>query len=274
MLFQNGDHCIHYITRGDSGGLPIFILHAMGTDHRAMEAWLEPVFEQTKGFRRIYVDLPGHGGSRVGESGLHHSDEILDLLLSFVDYATEGSPFALLGKSFGGYMAQGIYGKRTNLVKGLALLVTPMHQITERHLPAKTVLVQEEGLLNGIPEDIALSFDTLMTVQTKEHLTRFLEEIQPGRTLADRAFLTSKWRTEGYFFSEDPLGGQQSNDLPALFLFGRQDAICGYEDQKPLLELFPRGTWAVLEGAGHMIDMEQRPLVQALVAEWLARCSK
>lgn len=35
---------IHYKIIGE--GKPLVILHSMGTDHRAMQAWLEPLFNE------------------------------------------------------------------------------------------------------------------------------------------------------------------------------------------------------------------------------------
>ncbi len=46
-------------------GFPILILHSMGTDHRSMKSWLEPIFNNLIGFQRIYIDLPSHGRSLI-----------------------------------------------------------------------------------------------------------------------------------------------------------------------------------------------------------------
>lgn len=42
-------------------GFPILIMHSMGTDHKSMKAWIEPIFDEIQGFQRIYIDLPAHG---------------------------------------------------------------------------------------------------------------------------------------------------------------------------------------------------------------------
>jgi pimeloyl-ACP methyl ester carboxylesterase len=58
---------------------------------------------------------------------------------------------------------------------------------------------------------------------------------------------------------------------PALILTGRQDDITGYADQYPLLPHYPRATFAVLDVAGHNLQIEQPDLFYALVSEWLDR---
>jgi pimeloyl-ACP methyl ester carboxylesterase len=58
---------------------------------------------------------------------------------------------------------------------------------------------------------------------------------------------------------------------PALILTGRYDNCCGYRDTFRILDNYPRGTYVVLDCAGHGLPTEQRALFQALVGEWLER---
>jgi len=89
-------------------GFPILILHSMGTDHRSMKPWLEPIFSQLQGVQRIYIDLPAHGKSCIDDS-LRSSDDMLLNLLDFIDQLFPDQGFSLVGFSFGGYLAQGIF---------------------------------------------------------------------------------------------------------------------------------------------------------------------
>jgi pimeloyl-ACP methyl ester carboxylesterase len=262
-----GNTPVHYDRRGE--GYPLVILHALGTDHRSMKAWIEPLFENRAGWQRIYLDLPAHGQSRVPD-WVKTSDHILSILLEFLDTIIPTERFALAGKSFGGYVAQGIFGKKAELIDGLCLMVPPLHK-KDRSLPVRRVLERDEEALSGLDEDIATAFETLMVYQTRQNLRLFLEEVQPGRLLADRDFLTSEWRTQGYFFSFDPIEKNAVYPQPALFLLGRQDSICGFQDQWELLEHFPHATFSVLDRAGHMPEIEQRHLVQTLFSDWLDR---
>jgi pimeloyl-ACP methyl ester carboxylesterase len=58
---------------------------------------------------------------------------------------------------------------------------------------------------------------------------------------------------------------------PALFLNGRFDNWCGYREAYQLLDIYPRATFAVLDGTGHALAVEQKGLFRALVSEWLDR---
>jgi hypothetical protein len=58
---------------------------------------------------------------------------------------------------------------------------------------------------------------------------------------------------------------------PTLFLTGRQDNWCGYQDAYRLLDNYPRASFSVLDRAGHALPVEQKTLFRALVNEWLDR---
>lgn len=258
---------IHYEICGD--GFPLVILHAIGTDHRAMKAWIEPLLTNWPGWQRIYVDLPGHGQSKV-EPWVRTTDDILYVLLNWLESLLLDRPFALVAKSFGGYLAQGILHKKAEQIDGLCLLAPALH-VPERSLPARVTLERDEEAMSGLDPDIITAIETLLITQSRENIDSFLREVQPGRILADRAFLTSDWRTKGYFFSFEPISIKTRYPQPTLLLVGRQDAICGYQDHLALLESFPHATYSVLDRAGHMLEMEQRSIVQALFADWLKR---
>lgn len=267
---RHSSSSIFYESCGE--GYPLVILHGLGTDHRSMKAWMEPLFEKRTDWRRIYLDLPAHGHSSV-EDWVKTSNDLLEMLLRTIDSLLPGQRFSLIGKSFGGYLAQGILFKRAELVDSISLIAPALH-IKERTLPSRVVLESDEQLLASLDADIRTAFETLMIVQTEQSLEAFLQEVQPGRLLANREFLTSDWRTKGYFFSFEPFAEERIYPQSALFLLGRQDAICGYRDHFELLKHFPHSTFALLDHAGHMLEIEQRILVQAHLQEWLDQLGK
>ncbi len=82
MNVQTSKGSIHYEVHGE--GHPIVILHALAMDHRAMQAWIEPIFNtrslELANYRRIYIDLPAHGQSEIHEA-ITTSDELLASIL-------------------------------------------------------------------------------------------------------------------------------------------------------------------------------------------------
>lgn len=256
---------IHFVIHGE--GKPIIILHPLATDYRSMEAWLEPVFEKNLGYKRIYVDLPAHGQSRINET-VKTTDDFLCMLLQLIEELLGKESFSVIGMSFGGYLAQGLLYKLEDQVESIALLVPPT-KIKERQVPSRVILQREDEIFNGLDKEIAKAFDILLANQTHMTLSLFLKEFQPGRELANREFLGSEWRTKGYHFSFDPfLKGREYNQN-ALILTGRQDYICGFKDPFQLVDHFPNSTFITIGNTGHLIQIEQRKKVQAYINEWL-----
>ena len=256
---------IHYEVIGE--GFPLLILHAMGTDHRSMKGWLEPVFNKAEGFQRVYIDLPAHGRSYIDDD-VKSTDDMLGNLLDFIDGTFGEKEFSLIGTSFGGYLAQGIFHRRRSQVKGISLLATALH-LKVRNVPERVILEKDENLLSSLEPEIRAAFETLFICQNEATLAAFMEEIQPGRLLANRKFLSSDWRATGYYLCEEPFHDVETLPNSALFILGKQDYICGYKDHLSMLEKFPNSSLAVLDQTGHMLQIEKREVVQNLLKDWL-----
>ena len=65
---------LHHLIVGE--GYPILILHGSTLDHRHMFETFEPLFGATEGWKRIYVDMPGHGNSPPRDN-INSQDDLL-----------------------------------------------------------------------------------------------------------------------------------------------------------------------------------------------------
>src|SRR5664279_768995 len=137
MEYVVGDVTVHYVEHGD--GLPVLALHGAGVDHREVMACLDPVFEASTGYRRIYPDLLGMGLTPAPES-ISSADDVLEVLLGFIDGVVGELPLLVVGHSAGAYYGRAIAGLRPDQVVGLALLCpllegvrnVPEHEVTYR----------------------------------------------------------------------------------------------------------------------------------------------
>lgn len=89
-------------------GRPILMLHGYYPDHRLMKGCMEPIFAHRSGWQRIYLDLPGMGKTK-GESWIKNSDDILKIVVNFVENVIPNQHFSIVGESYGGYLAQGLF---------------------------------------------------------------------------------------------------------------------------------------------------------------------
>ncbi len=120
-----------------------------------------------------------------------------------------------------------------------------------------------------IPED-AENFNSMAVIQSNIIYERYKNEIMSGVKTADIGFLESL-KENGYEFSFDVDKINKKFDKPALILLGKQDSSVGYKDAWNILENFPRATFAVLDKAGHNLQIEQGELFNSLINEWLIR---
>lgn len=253
----------------EGGGTPVLALHGWAPDHRLMLGCLEPVFARRTGYRRLYPDLPGMGKSPAPPS-IASSDDVLDAVQSFVDDLIGDAPFLLVGESYGGYLARALIRSRAEQVLGLALVcpVGTKLEKTERTVPDRRVLRPDPELLDSLDDRLAEEFAAISVVQTPETVRRFRDEILAGLDLANTdamARIRQRWQ-----LTEDPEGSEQF-ERPTLILSGRQDSSVGYLDQFALLPRYPRASFAVLDMAGHYLQVEQPELFDALLLEWLDR---
>src|SRR5688572_15497191 len=123
---------VHFAEHG--AGTPVLALHGVGVDHREMAASLEPAFAGRAGYRRIYPDLPGMGRTPAPET-VASSDDVVEVLLGFVDAVVEDQAFLVAGHSYGGYLARAIANRRPGQVAGLALLCTTGGRTRDDELP-------------------------------------------------------------------------------------------------------------------------------------------
>jgi pimeloyl-ACP methyl ester carboxylesterase len=111
-------------------------------------------------------------------------------------------------------------------------------------------------------------FRSFAVVQTPKTFKRTLKEILPGLKTADNKFL-GRLQAHGYAFTFDV--DIRVFEKPTLILVGRQDSMVGYQDAWNILEKYPHATYAVLDQAGHNLQIENEHLFKALVEEWLNR---
>lgn len=259
---------VHYETAGT--GRPVLMIHGYTVDHRLMSGCMEPVFKSRDGYRRIYVDLPGMGQTR-GEKWITNSDRMLDVLLQFIERTIPDQNFLLAGESYGGYMARGLVHRMADRVDGLLLLCPAIiMDLARRDIPPHVVLERDDELMSQLAPSDAGEFSSVHVVQNAEIWRRFRDEILCGLKAANYDFLTGL-RERGYGFSFDVDTPDHRFDKPTLMLLGRQDSSVGYKDAWSILENYPRATFAVLDKAGHNLQIEQPELFESLVGEWLGR---
>jgi pimeloyl-ACP methyl ester carboxylesterase len=250
-------------------GRTILLIHGWSADRRYMLADLEPVFAGHAGWRRVYVDLPGHGATPAPE-WLSTQDQMLSVVRDFIAAALPEGPLAVAGSSYGGHVALGLVRLIPERLAGAALIVPDVPAADgTRDVADPVVLMEDASVFSDLAPDEQWMRDGLVVPERW-----MVEEIRahdmPAYRTADHAFLE---RLEANYLATGAAGRPgPSFGRPSLILTGRQDSTVGYRAAWALLDELPRATYAVLDTAGHQLGRIERPLpFHALVGDWLER---
>jgi pimeloyl-ACP methyl ester carboxylesterase len=249
-------------------GKPIVMLHGVTLDHRHMVEILEPAFEELEGWKRIYVDLPGHGKSPPQDC-IQSQDDILAAVEAFIAESLDEAQFALVGLSRGSYIARGIMHRHAERVTGAALIVPGGNPGSPNPLPKHEVLEPDPTIRSELPEDEIWAFENLSVVQRREVVEKRRQILKPAKQLHDQAQEARVKETFAFSFArEEEIA---IFEKPSLIVAGRQDFVSGYLDSVDLMHRYPRATLAILDAAGHGLAFERPDVFTELVRDWIQR---
>lgn len=256
---------MHGVERGS--GTPLVLLHGFSVDHRLLLP-LEPVLEAAGGWRRLYLDLPGHGHTPVGD--VSSTEDVVAAVEAEISDRIGDQPFAILGNSFGGMLARRVAHDFRHQVLGLALIASVfVADHADRAVPDRCVLSEDAAVLAELG-DAGAEYAELAVAQTRANAQAFLEYAHPGLAAADQDALERI--AQDYALAAEPEDASPAPFMqPALFITARQDQVVGYDDAWARIEHYPRATFAVLDAAGHNVQLDRSAAVNALVADWLDR---
>ena len=260
---------IHYEEFGE--GRPIISIPGWTMNARLNAHYLEPFFRQHMGWKRIYIDPPGHGKTPSAD-WITNQDKILEVMIACIDKLTNSQNYCLVGTSLGAYLARGVLLRRSKFVDGIAMLVPVIFAEDEkRSVPPYKVLVEESLIDAGLTKEEE-EFLGMSVLHTRKWLAELRSYPQiPDHENGDAEFLSRiRENHKDYAFSFDVDALPEPFHRPALIVTGRQDHVVGYRDFWGILENYPRASCVVLDGRGHFME-DSTTLVQALLNEWLDR---
>ena len=260
---------VHYETYGE--GRPIIFIPGWSLNARLTADQMEPCFHQREGWKRLYIDPPGHGKT-PGKDWITNQDKMLEVILACIDKLTAGQKYCLVGISLGAYLARGVILQRAQFVDGIAMIVPAIIAEDEkRSVPPYKVLIKDPSVyaeLTPMEQDI---FGMSVI-----HSRTWLDTIRSSPQIlddenGDPEFLGKiRDKPENYAFSFDVDAVSEPFPGPSLIITGRQDSVVGYRDAWNLLENYPRASYVVLDRAGHPLE-DSSELVNVLIREWLDR---
>ncbi len=250
---------IHYLDQGPRDGQPLVFINSLGCDFRI---WTEVAELLAPDFRIVVYDKRGHGLSEAGPDKNDMADYASDLaaLLEVVGVRRA----TIVGLSIGGLIAQEFYRQRPERVGALVLWDTVAKIGTDEVWDQRMGEVQRGGIE-------VLADSTLERWFTAHFRARRSAELAGMRAMLTR---TPK---QGYLAA---CGALKRADLrpyagrikaPTLCLVGDQDGSTPVNVVKETAALIPGSRFEIIEGAGHLPNVEKPEIVARLVAEHARR---
>ena len=248
-------------------GPPLVLLPWFGLDHSVMAAACEPALAGS-GWRRLYLDLPGTGGSAPVEP---RSDAIVDAAAETIEELAGSSPVAVAGCSYGGYIGAALARRYPARITGLLMICSGVRiRPDDRDLSGVLPSAPEPGWLDDVPAQLRGHFERAVGYQTRAAADRLAAGFAVNAK-SEESYLETL-RASGYQLSDER--SAESMDAVLTVLAGRRDRIVGYRDQFALVVASRAADYVLLDDVGHYLPFEQPDRFKAAMLGWLARCER
>ena len=244
---------IHYSEHRFATGpdrIPLVLVHGAGGT----------LYHWPPGLRRLAqhdvfaLDLPGHGRSQG--PGREDVGDYADFLLDWAD-ALQLPPFVLAGHSMGGGIVLTFALRHPQRLRGLTLVATGAR--LRVHPDILQAIRTDKERVGQQLVDWVHSHRT-SPAQRRQYLRHFLS--------TDADVMYGDWLACDRF---DVMQQLLDIHLPTLIIAGSQDRMTPVKYASFMAEAMPDADLTVIEGAGHMIMLEQSELVTGAVAGFLER---
>jgi pimeloyl-ACP methyl ester carboxylesterase len=232
----------------DRGGGPAFVLIHAFPLNAAM--WATQIDALADRWRVVAPDLPGFGpdAAALGPPAVASMDEYAAIVLALADALGIGQA-VVGGGSMGGYVAFALLRRAADRVRGLLLMDTRPQADTEQGRAARVEmrrLVEERGVAavadQMVPRLVA------DPGETGDRVRRLALEATPGGVTGALAAMMGR---------PDSSATLAAVRVPALVVAGSLDTLTPVADAERMHALIAGSALEVIEGAGHLPNLEQ-----------------
>jgi pimeloyl-ACP methyl ester carboxylesterase len=269
VTLSNGDRIYHEI-HGPDGGRNVMLIHGWCASGRLYSEQVPALLEA--GYRVILFDSAGHGRSSK-KTNTVEKDVVLERLDEFAQkVGLHDKPFALIGHSAGGGIAQQVCLKHPDLVECVVFLNTGYKMCDS--LPRK-IAWAFSPLLAEISFGTAVKLAVRPAVNAGAGIAAALFKKDP-RTV--RKWFADVMRTRGNTARmeiEEIMRHTTEDELPnikcpALVIGGSYDLLAPARQSRVMSKLIPNSELHILP-TGHTGKMFQSELVNPLIIDFLKR---
>lgn len=238
--------------RGGTGSPLVVIHHSTGNP-----GWI-PLYEKlAESFDVIVPDQPGWGGSERPEWAREARDLAI-LNLQALD-KTDTKDVTVVGLGFGGFIAAEMATMNTSRIKNLVLVGAAGIQPDEGEILDQMIIDYEDYIKAGFSSDAAYS-----EVYGEEASPEFKQLWDFSREMTARV----SWKP--YMFNRRLPSLLAEVNTPTLLIWGSEDAVVPPIVGKQYAAALPNARLELVQGAGHLVEMEQPDTVASLIQQHAA----
>ena len=262
---------VQLATATTGSGEPVIVLHGFTGSVEAMA----PLSDRLDGWRRIAVDLVGHGRSPSPDDLAPYSVEAMADAVDLLVAAVPDGPCHVIGYSMGGRVALALASAHPEACRSLTLIsaTAGIADASERALrrradQALADRLDEHGLVRFVDDWLTQPmWDTLRASLSAEAWQSSIEQ----RLRSDPTGLANSLRAAGTGSMTQLWDRLDALDVPTLVICGELDTKF-VEIGHQMNNLLPRSGLIVLAGAGHAAHLEAPDACATAIRRHLTAC--
>lgn len=248
----------------DAGeGAPVIFLHGFPFN-RSM--WREQVEALSGAHRVVAPDLRGHGSNSVTSEPATMEEMAADVA-ALLDELKIGAA-VVAGLSMGGYVALAFAREYPSRVRALVLADTRAHADDDEGRRAREETAQR-ALRDGMEPLAEAMIPKLLAPSTRANRPDTVERARTMILNTEPKGAASALR--GMALRRDQTDFLSSIISPVLILVGSDDAITPPSDAEAMHERIPNSELEVIEGAGHLSNIERPEHFNRALSAFLSR---
>ncbi|MCA9879501.1 MAG: alpha/beta fold hydrolase, partial [Thermomicrobiales bacterium] len=265
IALDNGVEISALVAGASDAPVALVFVHGLGG---SQTTWASVLGNFADSSRVVALDLPGHGASSKPstDEGGDYSVPGLAAALGEVIEKLDLAPAVVIGHSLGGATALDLALARPKLVRGLVLVDSAGlgAEISGELLDR----VEAEPSRDEAKQLLELFFADKRFVLDRGIDDMYASRLAPGADAAVKAAASAAFSRDGQSIRYD----ERLSDLtqPILIVWGEQDAVLPAAHGVAAAKALPRAWFELLEGVGHVPQIEASEAFSGIVKRWLA----
>jgi 3-oxoadipate enol-lactonase len=247
--------------RDEGAGLPMIFLHAFPLNQTM---WDDQVAALSNHCRVVTLDLRGFGRSDAPQ-GPYRMDQMAADVRALMTVLNLDKA-VVVGLSMGGYIALALYRNYPETLRALVLADTrasgDTHEVRARRL--KSAEKAESEGAKAIAQDMAPLLLGRSTLENRPPVVQRVQAMIESNTpqgIAGAQRGMAERRDSTYILA--------GIDFPVLIVVGSEDTLTPVAEAESLRNGIPRSRLCVIEGAGHLSNMEQPDEFNTTLTEFI-----